>query len=55
MTDLRTTDRENKRLLVVCDHFTRWVEVFPLPDMLAVTVTRTLASEVFLVLVAPGA
>ena len=47
MTDLPTTDRGNKHLLVVCDHFTRWVEVFPLPDMLAVTVARTLASEVF--------
>ena len=47
MTDLPTTERGNKHLLVVCDHFTRWVEVFPLPNMLAVTVAETLASHVF--------
>lgn len=47
MTDLPTTERGNKHLLVVCDHFTRWVEVFPLPNMLAVTVAETLASQVF--------
>ena len=47
LTDLPTTARGNRHLLVVCDHFTRWVEVFPLPDMLAVTVAETLASQVF--------
>ena len=47
LTDLSTTARGNRHLLVVCDHFTRWVEVFPLPDMLAVTVAETLASQVF--------
>ena len=47
LTDLPLTDRGNKHLLICCDHFTRWVEVFPLPDMSAVTVARTLADEVF--------
>ena len=47
LTDLPLTDRGNRHLLVVCDHFTRWVEVFPLKDMLATTVADTLASDVF--------
>ena len=47
LTDLPLTDRGNRHLLVCRDHFTRWVEVFPLPDMTAVTVARTLAEEVF--------
>ena len=47
LTDLPVTDRGNRHLLVVSDHFTRWVEVFPLQDMLATTVTETLASQVF--------
>ena len=37
----------NEYELVVCDHFTCWSEVFPLKDMLATTVAKTLASEVF--------
>ena len=47
LTDLPLTERGNRHLLVCCDHFSRWVEVFPLPDMTAVTVARTLAEEVF--------
>ena len=47
LTDLPLTERGNKHLLVCCDHFTRWVEVFALPDMTAVTVARVLAEEVF--------
>ena len=47
LTDLPLTERGNKHILVCCDHFTRWVEVFPLPDMSAVTVARTLADQVF--------
>ena len=47
MTDLPVTAQGNRHLLVVCDHFTRWLEVFPLPDMLAVTVAETLTSQVF--------
>ena len=47
LTDLPLTERGNKHLLVCCDHFTRWVEVFALPDMTAVTVARVLTEEVF--------
>ena len=47
LTDLPLTERGNKHLLVCCDHFTRWVEVFALPDMTAVAVARVLAEEVF--------
>ena len=47
MTDLPATQNGNKHLLVCCDHFTRWIEVFPLPDMRASTVARVLVNEVF--------
>ena len=47
LTDLPLTERGNRHLLVCCDHFTRWVEVFPLPDMTAVTVARVLTEQVF--------
>ena len=47
MTDLPTTQNGNKHLLVCCDHFTLWIEVFPLPDMRASTVARVLVNEVF--------
>ena len=47
LTSLPTTARGNKHLLVCCDHFTRWVEVFPLPDMTATTVARVLTHELF--------
>ena len=45
LTGLPTSERGNKHLLVVCDHFTRWCEVYPLPDMKASTVASTLVSE----------
>ena len=47
MTDLPTTQNGNKHILVCCDHFTRWIEVFPLPDMKASTVASVLVNEVF--------
>lgn len=47
MTDLPMTENKNKHILVVCDHFTRWVELFPLPDMKASTVASVLVNEVF--------
>ena len=46
MTDLPVTKDCNRHLLVVCDHFPRWVED-TLPDMLATTVAKVLAAEVF--------
>ena len=42
---LPTTARGNKHLLVVCDHFTRWCEVFPVPDMSAVTVADVIVNQ----------
>lgn len=45
LTNLPETDRGNRYLLVVCDHFTRWCEVYPLPDMKATTVATTIVSE----------
>ena len=47
LTSLPSTARGNKHLLVCCDHFTRWVEVFPLPDMTATTVARVRTHELF--------
>ena len=47
LTSLPLTASGNKHLLVCCDHFTRWVEVFPLPDMSASTVARVLTHELF--------
>ena len=47
LTDLPVTRDGHRHLLVVCDHFTRWVEVFPLPNMLATTVADVLAQQVF--------
>ena len=47
MTDLPTTQNGNKHILICCDHFTRWIEVFPLPDMKATTVASVLVKEVF--------
>ena len=34
---LPITPRGNKSILVVTDYFTKWVEVFPVPDQTAVT------------------
>ena len=45
LTGLPTSERGNRHLLVVCDHFTRWCEVYPLPDMKASTVASTLVTE----------
>ena len=45
LTNLPEADRGNRYLLVVCDHFTRWCEVYPLPDMKATTVATTLVNE----------
>ena len=47
ITDLPATRDGNKHLLVCCDHFTRWVETFPLPDMKATTVASVLVNELF--------
>lgn len=45
LSGLPATERGNKHLLVVTDHFTRWVECFPVPDMKASTVADVLVNE----------
>ena len=47
LTNLPTTARGNKHLLVCCDHFTRFCDVFPVPDMSATTVATTLVEGLF--------
>jgi len=37
----------NKHLLVVMEHFTKWWEIFPIPDQKAHTVAQTLVSSHF--------
>ena len=45
---LPESDNRNKYILVVTDHFTRFVETFPLPHQEASTVATKLVDEVFL-------
>ena len=45
LSGLPATGRGNKHLLVVTDHFTRWVECFPVPDMKASTVADVIVNE----------
>ena len=42
---LPVTARGNTHLLVICDHFTRWCEVFPVPDMTASTVADVIVNQ----------
>jgi hypothetical protein len=41
------TQRKNTQLLVVVDHFSKWVELFPLPKATAAAVARKLEQEAF--------
>ena len=43
---LPETPRGNKYVLVVTDHFSKWVEVFAVPDQTAVTCAEKLLNEV---------
>jgi hypothetical protein len=47
LTELKESERGNKFILVVMDHYTRFVEMFPLPDKSAITVGRCLKDEIF--------
>ena len=42
MGPLPITDRGNRYVLVIMDYFSKWVEIFPMPNMLASTVARLL-------------
>ena len=44
--NLPVTKRGNRHLLVVVDYFTKWAEVFPLPDMRAETITSVFLGEI---------
>ena len=41
------TPRGNRYILVATFHFSKWVEIFPLPDQTAVTCATVLLNEVF--------
>ena len=45
---LPLTPRGNKYILAVTDYFTKWVEVFPVPDQKATTCAYVLVEEVFM-------
>jgi len=47
MGPLPVTRRKNTQLLVVVDHFTKWVELFALPDSKADRVCKVLENEIF--------
>ena len=40
------TPRNNRYILVVTDHFTKWVEIFAVPDRTAVTTANVILNEV---------
>ncbi|KRY37498.1 Pro-Pol polyprotein [Trichinella spiralis] len=44
---LEETRRVNRYILVVCDYFSKWPEVFPLPDAEAITVATVLVNGIF--------
>ena len=46
MGPLITSSRGNKYVLVVGDYFTKWTEVYPLPDQKAETIATALVDNI---------
>ena len=44
---LPRTERNNRYCMVVCDDFSKWVELLPIPDATAETCARVLINEIF--------
>ena len=47
MGPLPISSRGNRYLVVICDYFTKWTEVFPVPDIRTETVTTVLVDGFF--------
>ena len=45
LSGMPVTARSNKHLVVICDHFTRWCDVFPVADMTAATVADVIVNK----------
>ena len=45
LSGLPRTANGSKHLLVIVDHFSRWCEVYPLPDLTALSVAKVLVYE----------
>ena len=43
---LPVTPRGNRYILTVTDYFTKWIEVFPIPDQTAVTCAHIILNEI---------
>ncbi|CAC5395525.1 unnamed protein product [Mytilus coruscus] len=43
---LPVTPRDNRYILAISDHFTKWVEIFPIPDQTAATCAYFILNEV---------
>ena len=47
VTECETSTSDNKHILTIIDHLTRWPEAFPIPDKSADTIVATFINEYF--------